>query len=248
MYKLAGEGATVVSCYSNPKASLGVAVEVTEDIVQHGGKVHFVRANLADSEGFEMFAGRVKDEVNRTGRPLSFFSPNAAGGAGFGQTPEYARTLDFDTPLKQIVDFAPFMKGGVVVVPQSEPAHRLDNEAFPEFSTEALDADRFGKMYRKIADPKHALEVAVSNIAPQLADGDVSVRFVVANAVRGTRLFRMLISAAKGQNSDERIRGLIARSPDGVLPTHLDVAEAMVRTKFDGLPSTTVTYVGLGHS
>lgn len=241
-----GEGATVVTNYASDR-SAGIAEELVEEATAFGGRLIIPKVDLATVKGLVDFNDIVRDAV-APDRPISFFSPSAATGAG-GQDPEYARFLNYTAPLTQISQFVPLMReGATITYPQSEPGAHLNDPNYPEYGTETMEADTIGKRYINVAGPKfdtHQQLIVLATFDEALRANDIRIRIVVANAVVGTKLWRALQIVSKREGSEQRVLDLKGRSPDGKFPTHLDMARAMLDTAFDGQPTGTVTYVGL---
>lgn len=241
-----GEGATVVTNYASDR-SAGIAEELVEKATAFDGRLIIPQLDLATAEGLADFNDTVRDAVTTDG-PISFFSPSAATGVG-GQDPEYARFLNYTTPMIQIRQFAPLMKyGATITYPQSEPGAHLNDPNYPEYDVDTMQGDTIGKRYVNVAGPKNDTQKELLVLAASDEDmkaRNIRIRIVEANAIVGTKLWRGLQMVAMREKSEQRVIDLLARSPDGKFPTHLDMARAMLDTAFDGQPTGTITYVGL---
>lgn len=200
--------------------------EIINIVKRSRARMDVIQADLTDPHTPDLVA----DVLD--GRKIHALVFNAAG--GYGKTREEAEEINVWAPVR-LLDrlLGNFADGGVLVYPNSEAGHRY--HLMDESERALLGA------YEVVAESKNKSEQNFRSKIPELEKMGIRYRVVVANALKGTFVERVL----RGSHP-HLVNNWQGITPEGLFPTAIDMASVIgkVVRRVD-LPSGYTEYLGV---
>jgi NAD(P)-dependent dehydrogenase (short-subunit alcohol dehydrogenase family) len=219
---LAQAGCDIVLTYRNKAARAG---EVAASIVQSGQQALPLACDITQARAItEMI-----EQVRRWTDHLNIVVLNASGGLErdlLAANPDYPMLINRDAQLALVEQVLPLLRrGSVIVFVTSHWAHLYGQ--MPQLPA-----------YEPIASSKHAGEMALRALQPDLTARGVRLIVVTGDLIEGTITPRLLERTAPGLISHRR-------TTQGDLPTAREMGHAIARSALDpSLPSGSTIVIG----
>lgn len=221
---LAQAGFDIVGLYRNPDHEQDQQ-EIINIVKRSRARMDVVQADLVDLRT----PGLIADKLD--GRKIHALVCNAAG--GYGNTLGAAREINIWAQVRLVNRLlGNFADGGVLIYPNSEAGHRY--HLMGEFERESLGA------YRVVAQSKNESEHYFRSEIPKLERMGISYRVVVANALKGTFVERVL-----RRSHPHLVNNWQEITPEGLFPTATDMASVIGKVVRGHFPSGHTEYLGV---